>query len=380
MQKVKLLLIAMLTCLLFGCANTEKDPAKEVTNNLGIEEAGKEVADPEFVPEDAEEELPEISTGREVKDGKIRSLLTGGWVDEKIGKRRPVAMMLSNIEAAMPMSGISYADVVYEAPVEGELTRCMGIFERYDNLEKIGSIRSCRDYFLYYALEFDAVYAHWGQSAYAVEVLERDYVNNLSGLSAIGSTVFYRSNDRIAPHNAYASAKGIEAGIKKLKYRTEYLEDHVSKFTFAEDDKETVYEGEKYTYIAPGYYINKPWFEYNENDKLYYRFQYGDKHIDDLTGEQLAYKNVIIQYSNWQQRDERDYLAFDCHGKGYGLYFTNGTGKEVKWRRVGDVETGMIKYYELETGKEIVFNQGKTFICIVRDEIDGEMNNDVVFK
>ena len=36
--------------------------------------------------------------------------------------------------------------VVYEAPVEGDITRLMGIFEDYKDLERIGSVRSCRDY------------------------------------------------------------------------------------------------------------------------------------------------------------------------------------------------------------------------------------------
>ena len=41
---------------------------------------------------------------RERKDGKVRSYLTGKWVDESIGDRRPVAVMLNNIEEAQPMS------------------------------------------------------------------------------------------------------------------------------------------------------------------------------------------------------------------------------------------------------------------------------------
>ena len=37
----------------------------------------------------------------------------------------------------------------------------------YDELERIGSVRSCRDYYLFYANEFNAIYAHYGQAAYA---------------------------------------------------------------------------------------------------------------------------------------------------------------------------------------------------------------------
>ncbi|MBO5551464.1 MAG: DUF3048 domain-containing protein, partial [Lachnospiraceae bacterium] len=102
---------------------------------------------------------------RERDGDKVRSYLTGRFVPEEIGDRRPVAIMLNNIEDAMPMSGVGSADVLYECVVEGSLTRMMGVFEAYDDLEKIGSVRSCRNYFVYYALDHDAVYCHYGQSS-----------------------------------------------------------------------------------------------------------------------------------------------------------------------------------------------------------------------
>lgn len=67
----------------------------------------------------------------------------------------PVAVMLNNIKQGCPQSGIANAGVVYEAPVEGDITRLMGIFEDYKDLERIGSVRSCRDYYIFYANEFE---------------------------------------------------------------------------------------------------------------------------------------------------------------------------------------------------------------------------------
>lgn len=312
-------------------------------------------------------------------EGQVRSFLTGKWVDPEIGEKRPVAVMLSNIEAAQPMCGVSRADVVYEAPVEGEITRMMGIFEDYADLDKIGSVRSCREYFLFFALEFDSIYAHYGQSSYAVEYLDRDYVDNLSGLAAIGSTVFYRTTDRKSPHNAFASADGINEGIKKLKYRREYRDNYRGKFRFADDGNPVDVGESKITYIAPGYYINKPWFEYNETDHLYYRYQYGDKQIDEVTGTQLAFTNVILQYAKWEKRDEKGYLAFDCHSEGYALIFSNGTATEAHWMREGDQDDGVIRYYDIGLTHEITINQGKTMVCVVEDFIGGEPNPNVQF-
>jgi len=262
----------------------EEAPVEDVNAYAEFEES---IEKKEITP-DEDKGRTDYGKERERKDGKVRSYLTGKWVDESVGDHRPIAVMLNNIKEAQPMSGVSAADVLYECVVEGSLTRMMGIFENYKDLDKIGSVRSCRNYFVYYALEYDAIYAHYGQAAYAVPLLESDYVDNLSGLSNIGGIVFYRTSDRVAPHNAYASAKGIDAGIEKLGYRTTYRDDYKGKFTFARDD-EVVVPDSSDSYdakvVKPGYLINKPWFEYNEDDCKYYRYQYDGPQVDDVNGQ-----------------------------------------------------------------------------------------------
>ncbi len=305
---------------------------------------------------------------RETKGDQIRSYLTGKWVNKEIGERRPVAVMLNNIEEAQPMSGSSYADVIYECVVEGSLTRMMGLFEDYDKLDKIGSVRSCRNYFVYYALEFDAIYCHYGQSAYAMPLLNEDFVNNLSGLGSEGDIVFYRTTDRIAPHNAYASAKGIKKGIEIKGYETNYSKDYKGKFTFAKDNEVIVPDSsDSYaaTRVEPGYLINKPWFEYNADDQKYYRFEYGDKQIDAENNQQLAADNIILQYSSWEQVDDKGYLGFDCHSGGKMTYITHGKARNGTWIRF-DGDQGSVRYFDAD-GNEIVMNQGKTWVCIIQD-------------
>ena len=56
---------------------------------------------------------------------------------------------------------------------------------RWQNLDTIGYIRSSRDYFVYSALEFDAIYAHFGQATpYVGDLLNSDLVDNISGAVA----------------------------------------------------------------------------------------------------------------------------------------------------------------------------------------------------
>ena len=63
------------------------------------------------------------------EETQVKSYLTGENVPESIGRRRPVAVMMGNNSVGAPQSGIGHAGVVYEAPVEGNITRLMGILE-----------------------------------------------------------------------------------------------------------------------------------------------------------------------------------------------------------------------------------------------------------
>ena len=75
------------------------------------------------------------------------SYLTGMTVPTSIGRTRPTALMIENdADAVAWQHGTSYADVMYEAMVEGAITRMMGIFENLDGVSMVMPIRSCRPY------------------------------------------------------------------------------------------------------------------------------------------------------------------------------------------------------------------------------------------
>lgn len=365
-----LALAMIVTATCFGGCDKEQEPVSS-----GNEPVKESVTKEENVPNNkAETTESEPSDPNALPEGEMRSFLSGLPVSTEIGNRRPIAIMLNNLEAAQPMSGISYADVVYEYVVEGAITRLMGLFEDYEKLDKIGSVRSCREYFVYTALEFDAIYMHFGQASYAVDLLNQDYVNNLNGLGEAGDTSFYRTTDRQAPHNVYTSAAGIDAGIAKLGYRRDHYDGYKGKFKFCDLDKEVTNSGGKSAkHIEPKYKINKPWFDYNENTQKYDRYQYDGPQIDDLTGEQISYDNVILQYNFWTQLDDKDYLGFDCHSGGVIQYCTKGKYVLGTWKREENKENSdmtAIRYYDSE-GNELEINNGKTFVCVIQNtEVD----------
>lgn len=349
-MKKRMLCLLLATCMaataIAGCGKKEEEKKPVVEKEEPKEE-------PEEEPVDTHE-------------GQAKSYLTGQWIDEELAKKRPLAIMIGNTSDALPQFGTSSADIIYEVPVEGAYTRMMAIFQDYSALDKIGSVRSCRHYFLYFAKEFDAIYAHYGQSIYAEPLLEQEDVNNLSGLDgSVGSTVFYRDTNRKAPHNAFASAEGINAGIEKKGYRTELSSDYQGHYQFAEDEQEVnLTNGEDALVVSPGYVVNKPWFVYNAEDGLYYRYEFKDKQIDGANDQQLAVKNILVQYCDWSYKDENGYLDINTTSGGEGVYITNGKMEKVTWTKAN--ENSPARYFD-ESGNEITINQGKTWVCVVQN-------------
>lgn len=349
---------------LFGCQKRYEavSVTEQATENVNTDEIKiNSSTDAEETSEESPGDYYTFSE-RQEKDGMIRSYLTGEMVEASIGNRRPVAVMMSNDKAALPQYGINRAGVVYEAPAEGGINRYMAILEDYDNLERIGSVRSCRTYYTYFAREFDAIYAHYGQSTFAKPYLAN--VDNINGVEAIGTVAYFRSSDRKSPHNAYTSGKRLNKSILQLGYTQEYDTSYQGHYRFAVTGKEVTLLGapdvkDAYS-VYPGYKLNKPWFEYHEDDGLYYRFQYGAPHKGDEG--QIKVKNIILQYCPSAHYATTDYLDINVQSDSFGTFITEGRAIPIKWSK--DNEFGPTHYYDMENN-EIILNQGKTWVCII---------------
>lgn len=352
--------VLLISLLLAGCAKHKTaDVPKEHMETL--EETKVIVIEPETEPETPVSREQE----RVEKDGQIPSYLTGELTDTAIADRRPIAVMISNDKAALPHYGINHAGVIYEAPVEGNMNRFMALIEDYDNLDRIGSVRSCRTYYTFFAREFEAIYAHYGQSVFALPYLEN--MEHLDGIEGKGAVAFYRTKDRKAPHNAYASADGIKKGIAALGYSEAYPDSYSGHYHFASPEYPVMLaEGADAVTVKPGYPYNAPWFEYHKEDGLYYRFQYGGPHNGDEG--QLAVKNILFQYCPTGFYKPSEYLDINLHSPGLGYYFTNGHCTTITWNK--ESTYGVTRYYDND-GQEILLNPGKTWVCIIpADRID----------
>lgn len=156
----------------------------------------------------------------EVAVSGFRHPLDGAAVGEETEDLPGVyAVMIDNAVDAWPPSGIERAFLVIEAPVEAGIPRYEAFFaaDAAEAVDKIGPVRSARPYFVDWANEFDALYAHVGGSNAALEVISSTGTFDLNEFYNASS--FWRASDRYAPHNAYTSTELLAAAVGRAEER-----------------------------------------------------------------------------------------------------------------------------------------------------------------
>ena len=336
---------------------------------------GEKAGGDEIPTTQIEEPMPELKEPELTIPKGEASPLTGTYIKESWAKKRPLALMIENTSMSLPQYGLEKCGVIYECPVEGGITRLMGISNSYHKLGQFGNVRSCRPYYVYLASEYDAIYCHVGQSVHGQEVLNTGIVDDLNAMDgAISNSVFYRTSDKKAPHNCFTNGERVDEGIKIKDYRTKYDKDFTPHFSFSEEDKyhdaddptlikNSASDGEGCEVVVPYFINNKPYFIYNKKKQKYERYQFGDKQIDADTGKQVAVKNIILYTTAGDSSlyAGTDYLNLPLVGEGEGKYICNGKMIDIKWEKSGDTET--TEFYDKD-GKEIILAPGNTWICL----------------
>lgn len=380
MKKIKIVFLAALTATLMftGCGSkATQEPVEQATVEKPVETTVEEPKAEESVED--QEVLPE---------GKKRSALTNEIEDETIANTRPIAIMLPTDKAAQPQYGIGDAGILYECMEEGNMSRQMAIIEDWQNISQLGNVRSSRDYYVYWALEWDSILVHFGGPYYLADIVSRSDVNNITGCAvnntstSPGAGAFYRTTDKQAPHNAYTSGTKLLEAMQTLEYSIEHRDEYYEEghFTFAKADEPNTLEGASGVLdatsvdLAPAFPYTQSALEYNTTEGLYYKTLYGSAQKDGGTGEQLKFENIIVQFTYHETRDAKGYLAFGCVDDEYDGYFiTEGKAIHVNWKKTSDYDA--TRYYD-DNGNEIELNTGKTYIAVVEHDksviIDGE--------
>ncbi|MBW6440714.1 DUF3048 domain-containing protein [Patescibacteria group bacterium] len=288
-------------------------------------------------------------------DVKDQSLINGIECDS--AKARPFAIMHAGDLEAWPLSGIADADLVVEMPVvTNGITRYMSLYVCQEPAE-IGSIRSARHDFIPLAMGFDAIFAHWGGSHYALEKLNNGIMDNVNALYLDGS-VFFRKPGLPKPHDGFTTVEKLREYSERQGYR---LESNFAGYKFYDQENPTEKNG-KITIGYPSVY--KVAYHYDFTKNLYYRLK-GDKiDKDKLTSEQISAKNVVIMFAASRQI-EGQYNDMDIEGEGEAIVYQNGSEIRGKWSKDKKDMKSKLFFFN-QAGEEIKFVPGKIWIQVVQ--------------
>jgi hypothetical protein len=314
-------------------------------------------------------------------------------------KRRPLGVMIENTKEARPQSGLSLADVVYEAVAEGGVTRFLAVYY-CNSADIVGPVRSARTYYLDWISEYGSspLYAHVGGAntpgpADALGQISRygwEGYNDLNQFS-IGFPTFWRDYDRLGKdtateHTVYTSSEKLWsfAAAKRL-LTNEETDDVTGKvihwdksfiaWTFKDDaaiEKRPATFAAQFSLsgVASSYandFVVK--WQYDRDSNSYLRFGGGVAQQDLNFGTQLTAKNVIILFQSMGVADD----GYSEEGHGSHTLYGNKGSEKAKFLIDGVVTDGTwakktridrTRFYDI-TGMEIKLNRGQIWIEIL---------------
>lgn len=323
-------------------------------------------------------------------DWTVINPLTGEPSDKDYSDVKPIAVMLNNVKAALPQSGNSQADILYEVPEEGGATRIMGLFQDLDGIEELGSIRSTRPYYVRLALSNDAILVHAGGSpgAYRLiqEMIKKDTFDDMDFLENGTNSAYnyyYRKPERFSA--GYASEHTLFIKTKKIK---EYFENNPDKIKldhrkylrrthkFVEDaTPANGAEANSINVSFSGY--KSTTFDYDEDSGKYLVSEFDAPYMDEQAGEQVSVENVIIIQTTIEPlHDRKGRVAVYLTGEGDGFFACNGKMEKIHWEKKKARYTYTITD---ENGDVVDLGIGKSFVCVLDKArpitVDGEEAN-----
>lgn len=345
-MKRSLLIVSVLlaAAFLISCAPEVKPP--EASSN------------PTPAPTLAPTPVPTIEITAAPTPAPLTSFTTGLPFE---GEYKPVMVVIENSRAARPQLGLQTADVVYEVPVEGSITRFVCVFS--DNVaEKVQPVRSARIPFIYLQGEWEGILMHFGAAGRKKSQWNREYSVYghklykksgmvMDGLSGTWKNYFYRTKTAKAPHNVIG--KPLNA-VQLYNY-----EPTPPGWLF---DKSHTYEAENAdTVNLPMCTKNKNFvsYSYDQDKSVYLRFMNKKAFISAETGKQVNVKNIIVQHSTYKSSSGRK--LWNLVGGGKAEFYINGKKIDGSWERESDNK----KTVFLDSGgKQIILSPGNTWVHI----------------
>jgi hypothetical protein len=284
----------------------------------------------------------------------VAVIANGVWLpaaDAARATRQPIAVMIDDQAQARPQSGLSSADVIYQAPAEGGIPRYMLIFQAGDP-PNIGPVRSARRYFVGWAAEWRALYVHAGGAPNALRALiqlDGKLVWNADqGRWGTQDGYFRRISERLPPHNVYTTSERMRALALRLGAVAPFT---TPLWTFKEPAARV--DRPRGGSIVVPYPANRISYTYDRATNTYPRSTDGMLQRDANTQQVIAPADVVVLFMGvapllndpFTTTNEAKH-RLDVHyiGSGRALIFQDGTVIAARWSKKDDASPTRLLY------------------------------------
>lgn len=215
--------------------------------------------------------------------------LTGEVVSEPV-TGPSLASKIDNLSDARPQYGLELTDVVFEELVEGGITRYIAVWNSQIPKE-YGPVRSIRgmDPAIVSPLGGLITYSG-GQPIFVNGIKKTDVVNVSDDMYGGDTSLFVRTNEKVAPHNLLAKGQNIVKkfgdGVAAPAQQWEYSADAASSTASTAGTDTTTIKPTFSTYAAPTW-------KWDAATGTWLRFQTSGAKDVDSHGDQLHAVNVV---------------------------------------------------------------------------------------
>jgi hypothetical protein len=236
--------------------------------------------------------------------------LTGIDPSGSVPARPALAIKVENLPVARPQTGLSHADVIYEEPVEGGITRFIVIYQ-CDDAPRVEPVRSGRltDPGILTQLSHP-LFGYSGAVPQVVDAVRKAGLIDVNFNRAVDA--YHRDPDKPAPHNLYTSTKELYDSAKWDPVAPKPL------FLYSS----TVPKGKKIAQAHLPYSSSSDvYWKWSSSNGVWLRF-HGDVPHTYSDGTQVNAKNVVIQVVKVELTD-----ITDVNGVRSPEVVSTGTGK-----------------------------------------------------
>jgi hypothetical protein len=279
--------------------------------------------------------------------------------------RLPVAVMIDDNVVARPQYGFNAASIVYQAPADGGETRYMMVFQERD-AKRIEPVRSGRPYFVNWASEYRAAFAHYGGDRRTLAYIPKLHNKVLYNVDALfySSRPFHRDKERKAPHNAVTGSAKVRAwAVKRGAPAT--TSPALARRTF--DDDAPLAERPLHGWIRIPYNRGSTSYTYDRDTNAYLRSIAGRPQRDAGDGKRVTARNVIVLFMalsiDPKSEPHHNRPKLDHIGSGKAIVFRDGKVINGTWKKAS--AAALTRIFD-KAGAEVSLVRGRIFIQVVK--------------